>query len=162
MAVRQLRSIGVIGTPGCGKPTLCQNLGMPVLSLRDIAMENQCIGDVAADGAAPVDVERVAELWQLPEVLTLIDGHLAHHVPVDALVVVRCHPNELRKRLMQRGYSAEKVQANVEVEMMGGPWNELIGDSRSIFEGEGVREWIESGCPPHTTPDSAIDWLSQP
>ena len=94
--------------------------------------------------------------------LTLIDGHLAHHVPVDALVVVRCHPNELRKRLIQRGYSAEKVQANVEVEMMGGPWNELIGDSRSIFEGEGVREWIESGCPPHTTPDSAIDWLSQP
>jgi adenylate kinase len=95
-------------------------------------------------------------------VLTLIDGHLAHHVPVDALVIVRCHPDELRKRLMQRGYSAQKVQANVEVEMMGGPWNELIGDSRPIFEGEGVREWIESGCPPHTTPDSAIDWLSQP
>ena len=162
MAVRQLRSIGVIGTPGCGKTTLCQNLGMPVLSLRDIAKENQCLGDVEADGAAPVDVERLAELWQHPDVLTLIDGHLAHHVPVDALVVVRCHPNELRKRLMQRGYSAEKVQANVEVEMMGGPWNELIGDSRSSFEGEGVREWIESGCPPHTTPDSAIDWLSQP
>ena len=162
MAVRQLRSIGVIGTPGCGKTTLCQNLGMPVLSLRDIAKENQCLGDVEADGAASVDVERLAELWQHPEVLTLIDGHLAHHLPVDALVVVRCHPNDLRKRLMQRGYSAEKVQANVEVEMMGGPWNELIGDSRSIFEGEGVREWIESGCPPHTTPDSAIDWLSQP
>ena len=162
MAVRQLRSIGVIGTPGCGKTTLCQNLGMPVLSLRDIAKENQCLGDVEADGAAPVDVERLAELWQHPEVLTLIDGHLAHHVPVDALVVVRCHPNELRKRLIQRGYSAEKVQANDEVEMKGGPWNELIRDTRSIFEGEGVREWIESGCPPHTTPDSAIDWLSQP
>ena len=162
MAVRELRSIGVIGTPGCGKTTLCQNLGLPVLSLRDIAKQNQCLGDVEADGAAPMDVERLAELWQHPEVLTLIDGHLANHVPVDALVVVRCHPDELRKRLMQRGYSAEKVQANVEVEMMGGPWNELIGDSRPIFEGEGVREWIESGCPPYTTPDSAIDWLSQP
>lgn len=162
MAVRQLRSIGVIGTPGCGKTTLCQNLGIPVISLRDIAKEYQCLGDVEADGAAPMDVERLAKLWQHPEALTLIDGHLAHHVPVDALVVVRCHPDELRKRLMQRGYSVEKVRANVEVELMGGPWNELIGDSRPIFEGEGVREWIESGCPPHTTPDSAIDWLSQP
>ena len=46
--------------------------------------------------------------------------------------------------------------------MMGGPWNELIEDPRPIFEGEGVSEWIEAGCPPHTTPDSAIDWLSQP
>ena len=62
MAVRQLRSIGVIGTPGCGKTTLCQNLGLPVLSLRDIAKENQCLGDVEADGAAPVDVERISRI----------------------------------------------------------------------------------------------------
>jgi adenylate kinase len=109
-----------------------------------------------------MDVEKLAELWQHPEELTLIDGHLAHHVPVDALVVVRCHPDELRKRLSQRGYSAGKIQANVEVEMLGGPWNELIGDSRPIFEGADVQGWIEDGCPHHTTPDSAIDWLSLP
>ena len=157
-----IRSIGVIGTPGCGKTTLCQSLGLPVLSLRDIAEKNHCLGKIEADGAAPMDVEKLAELWQHPDVLTLIDGHLAHHVPVDALIVVRCHPDELRNRLGQRGYSSEKIQANVEVEMLGGPWNDLIGDPRPIFEGEGVRDWIDNGCPPHTTPDSAIDWLSQP
>ncbi len=162
MAVGGIRSIGVIGTPGCGKTTLCQSLGLPVLSLRDIAEKNHCLGKIEADGAAPMDVEKLAELWQHPDVLTLIDGHLAHHVPVDALIVVRCHPDELRNRLGQRGYSSEKIQANVEVEMLGGPWNDLIGDSRPIFEGEGVRDWIDNGCPPHTTPDSAIDWLSQP
>ena len=162
MAVRPLRSIGVIGTPGCGKTTLCQNLNLPVLSLRDIAEENQCLDEIESDGAAQMDVELLAELWHRAEELTLIDGHLAHHVPVDALIVVRCHPDELRKRLSQRGYSAEKIQANVEVEMLGGPWNELIGDSRPIFEGADVQGWIEGGCPHHTSPDSAIDWLSLP
>ena len=88
MAVRPLRSIGVIGTPGCGKTTLCQNLGLPVLSLRDIAEQNACLGEIESDGAAQMDVEKLAKLWQHPEVLTLIDGHLAHHVPVDALIVV--------------------------------------------------------------------------
>ena len=163
MAVRPLRSIGVIGTPGCGKTTLCQNLGLPVLSLRDIAEQNACLGEIESDGAAQMDVEKLAKLWQHPEVLTLIDGHLAHHVPVDALIVVRCHPDELRNRLKERGYSAEKIQANVEVEMLGGPWNDLIGDLRPIFEGsDGVKAWIESGCPPKTTPDMALDWLASP
>jgi hypothetical protein len=93
--------------------------------------------------------------------LTLIDGHLAHHLPVDALIVVRCEPSELEKRLSARGYSAHKIQSNVEVEMLGGPWPELIGDKRPIKEGtDDVSGWINSGCPPLTTPEEAIDWLS--
>ena len=163
MAVLLLRSIGVIGTPGCGKTTLCKSLGLPIISLRDYAQKNGCLGEVGLDGAAEIDVERLADLWENPSELTLVDGHLAHHIPVDALIVVRCHPDELRKRLEARGYSQKKIQDNVEVEMLGGPWNELIGDPRPIFEGnEGVRDWIANGCPPNTTPDSAVDWLSSP
>ena len=162
MSVQSVLSIGVIGTPGCGKTTLCQELSLPTISVRDFAEKHGCLGEIESDGAAEIDVETLAKLWINPSELTLVDGHLAHHLPVDALVVVRCNPKELKKRLEARGYTERKVQDNIEVEMLGGPWNDLIGDSRPIFEGEDVLEWITSGCPNHTTPDMAIDWLSTP
>ena len=68
-------------------------------------------------------------------------------------------PHELGVRLAERGYSEEKIRANVEVEMLGGPWNVLLDDARPIFEGTDVEAWISSGCPHYTTPDMAIDWL---
>ncbi|MBT4981435.1 MAG: AAA family ATPase [Euryarchaeota archaeon] len=158
-----IRSIGIIGTPGCGKTTLCAQLELPVISLRDFALQHGCLGPIESDGAAPIDVEKLAKLWQQPSQLSLVDSHLAHHMPVDAIVVLRCHPDELKSRLELRNYSAEKVQANVEVEMLGGPWGELLDDIRPVFEGiDGVQEWIKAGCPQHTTPELAIDWLSQP
>ena len=56
----------------------------------------------------------------------------------------------------------EKIRANVEVEMLGGPWNDLLTDERPIYEGTDAHAWISAGCPHHTTPDMAIDWLSRP
>ena len=157
-----VRSIGVIGTPGCGKTTLCSELGLPVISMRDYAEENNCLGEIGKDGAAEIDVEKLSATWINPAKLTLLDGHLAHYIPVDALIVVRCDPNVLRVRLIDRGYSEEKIRANVEVEMLGGPWNDLLDDIRPIYEGTDVEAWISSGCPHHTTPDMAIDWLCEP
>lgn len=162
MEERTVRSIGVIGTPGCGKTTLCSKLGLPIISLKDYAKQNASLGEIGEDGAAEIDVEKLSTIWENPDDLTLIDGHLAHFIPVDALVVVRCEPNELRKRLEERGYLPEKIRANVEVEMLGGPWNDLLTDERPIYEGKDVKAWISAGCPHHTTPDMAIDWLSKP
>jgi adenylate kinase len=162
MEEQVVRSIGVIGTPGCGKTTLCSELGLPVISMRDYAEENNCLGEIGKDGAAEIDVEKLSATWINPAKLTLLDGHLAHYIPVDALIVVRCDPNVLRARLIDRGYSEEKIRANVEVEMLGGPWNDLLDDVRPIYEGTDVEAWISSGCPHHTTPDMAIDWLCEP
>ena len=170
MAVEStIRSIGVIGTPGCGKTTFCQQSNLPVIDLADYARKHNCLGEAGVDGAAEMDVEKLSKKWKNPDQLTLVDGHLAHHLPVDALLVLRCKPDDLAKRLESRGYSKKKIRANYEVELMGGPWFDgLVGDERPIFEIEsselGIKnavEWLNAGCPPHTTAGTALDWIAQ-
>ena len=160
---KSILSVGVIGTPGCGKTTFCNASGFKVIDLNNYAESLGCLENTDNFGVREMDVERMTELWQSPTQLTLYDGHLAHHLPVDAIIVLRCEPEELRLRLESRGYSESKVRENVEVEMLGGPWNDLVDDTRPIFEGaKGAIEWINNGCPIHTTPDLAVDWLSRP
>ena len=105
MAVEStIHSIGVIGAPGCGKTTFCQQSNLPVIHLADYAKEHDCLGEVGVDGAAEMDVEKLSKIWKNPDRLTLVDGHLAHYLPVDAILVLRCNPDELSKRLESRGY----------------------------------------------------------
>ena len=63
--------LSVSGTPGTGKTTLCKALaaaGWQVLPLADLAEEHGCMGPVdETDGAAPIDVHRLAEAWEAPE-----------------------------------------------------------------------------------------------
>ncbi len=156
-------SIGVIGTPGCGKTTLCEQLPFPVISLTHLAQQSDNLGKIEPDGSRAMDVEKMAAEFVQPSETTLYDGHLAHYMPVDALIILRCPPSQLQTRLELRGYNSEKVKANVEVEMLGGPWNDLIDDERPKFEGlDGVLDWIYANCPAQATPENAIDWLGQP
>ena len=46
------------------------------------------------------------------------------------------------------GAILKKIRQNVEVEMLGGPWVELLEDKRPIYEGaEGALEWIMAAFP---------------
>jgi broad-specificity NMP kinase len=66
-----------------------------------LAERHGCIGDVdPVDRARPVDLEALSasleEKWGAPpEKITVIDGHLSHHLPVDAVIVLRCSPEVL-------------------------------------------------------------------
>ncbi|HVL86896.1 MAG TPA: AAA family ATPase [Candidatus Thermoplasmatota archaeon] len=49
----------------------------------------------------------------------VVEGHLAHHlVPLDFVVVLRCAPSELRRRLAARGWPPEKAAENAEAEAL--------------------------------------------
>ena len=173
--------LAVSGTPGTGKTTLCEALGAAgwqVLSLADLAEEHGCMGPVdEADGAAPIDVHRLAEAWEAPEEgRWLVDGHLAHLLEVDGIVLLRCRPSVLNDRLSARGYGARKVKANVEWEMTAGHWAELMEFEIDLplleldtTEGgtvtvDQVRAWVEEGLPSGPLTEQAlgaIDWLGE-
>ena len=171
--------LALTGTPGTGKSTVAQMLsdgGCIVVSVESLAEQNSLLGEAApADGARVIDTDALhdalAPEWESPpEGTVVVDGHLSHHLPCDAVAVLRCSPEILDSRLTSRGYTAEKVQANCEWELLGGAWNEREGDtpwcefdtSHGSVDSvvDSLSNWIADGFKP-ASPGSLIDWVAR-
>jgi adenylate kinase len=174
--------LAVSGTPGTGKTTACEALtalGWEVLLLADLASEHGCLEEVDSnDGAAPIDIHRLAEAWEAPKNgRYLVDGHLAHFLEVDGVVLLRCRPSTLQERLLQRQYSEAKIRANVEWEMTSGHWAELLEFEIAVPVAEfdtasmatdalvkAIDAWANNGLPSadlNQQASEAIDWLGE-
>jgi len=179
IAVEDNLCIAVAGTPGTGKTTICESLGelYTVVSLQELAEQNGCLGPVdQIDGSAPLDIHKLSETWVPNDTETcFVDGHLSHLLDVDAIVLLRCNPEKIRERLEQRPYSPEKINANVEWEMLSGTWSELLEfeievpileldtTASSIEELlESIVRWMDEGTPSASLKDAAsnaMNWL---
>ena len=111
--------LALTGTPGTGKTTLAQMLERPRLQLSDYY--EACSDSRDEGGEWLVDLERLAQAVArdaVPE--AIIEGHLAHRLGLcETVVVLRCHPDELRERLGARGYAEAKLRENLEAEALG-------------------------------------------
>ncbi len=161
--------IAVTGTPGVGKTTFCSASKWSTSTVQYFAEKHNCIGSVDPDGAAPIDIEKLSRelVWPGTDYL-LVDGHLSHLLPVDAVILIRCHPSVLRSRLESREYSESKINENVECELIGLisaeclelPCLELdteIGIEAMI---EHTERWVTDGFKPRR-PNEGIDWIEQ-
>lgn len=132
---------GVTGTPGTGKKTLApfvaSLLEVPSYSLNDIALSAGL--PQAVTGSVDV-VELRARVRVRVKSPGLVYGHLLPYVfsgrEMAKVLVLRCEPKELKRRLVDRGYGAEKVRENVEAELIG----LLLSDSVKAFGAERVVE----------------------
>ena len=163
--------LAITGTPGTGKTALSTALEglFEVIELEKIAEDLGLLGEVD-DGSRPLDIEELIKRleWKEPHSPIIIEGHLSHLLPVDAIIVMRCHPEVVDARLSARSYSVQKIQDNVEVEMLGGPWFE-IPDEIPVLEldsgsypsselSEIVVEWLVNDMNPNR-PVEVMDWL---
>ena len=176
--VEGARRLALTGTPGTGKTTVAELLadaGLAVESVEQLAERHGFIGDVdPLDGARPVDLWALSasleEEWRTPpDTNTVIDGHLSHNLPVNAVVVLRCSPDVLESRLNARGYTEEKISENCDWELLGGAWNESRGDvpwiefDTSLDSAERIvaalGNWMADGFKT-TSHGSVIDWVA--
>ncbi|MFB6251903.1 MAG: adenylate kinase family protein [Halobellus sp.] len=121
-----MTQIALTGTPGTGKTTVAdlveQRLGLDVLHLNDAIREADLFAerDVERDSLV-VDLDAVGS-WvqeaQSDDGKSLIDSHLSHLLDVDNVVILRCHPEELKPRLRDRGESEASVAENAESEAL--------------------------------------------
>lgn len=116
--------VSITGTPGTGKSSagsVLASRGRRVIELGDLIREHHLYeGRDEERGSLEVDPDALAE--RLPSLLppgdVVLVGHLAHLVPTDLIVVLRCRPSVLVKRLEARGWPEAKVRENMEAEAL--------------------------------------------
>jgi adenylate kinase len=110
----------VTGTPGTGKTTASKLVesDLDVIHLNDLVRDEGLSTGTDEDRDSLVaDIDALAaRLSGRDDVL--VESHLAHHLEADRVVVLRCHPEELKRRLLERGDSERKAEENAEAEAL--------------------------------------------
>ena len=132
----------VSGTPGTGKTTISNNIQnyieAKVISLNELAISEKLVGkyDAKRETSVVNDKKLIRFLIKLieeyekevPEYL-IIESHFSDIVPeqfINFVIILRCDPDELHKRLKRRGYKREKIRENVQSEILGNCVNYFI------------------------------------
>ncbi|AUX08157.1 adenylate kinase [Halalkaliarchaeum desulfuricum] len=117
------RRIVVTGTPGTGKTSATEQ----VAEVGDLDIDVVHLNDlVKAEGLwTDRDEERdtlVVDLGAVRDRLGdwdgIVESHVAHHLEADRVVVLRCRPDVLEERLLNRGESPGKARENRESEAL--------------------------------------------
>lgn len=118
-----MRVLALTGVPGTGKSTVAALLSKRH-AIVDAGALAERVGAVverdAARDSTIVDEEVLREKARgaLSGERVVVEGLLAHFCEPDVVVVLRCHPRELRKRLAKRRWSSAKVDENVLAEAL--------------------------------------------
>ncbi len=142
--------IALTGTPGTGKTTVCGIIKehsqyrkqYNIVDLNKLVLDEKIYTgkDEARDTyIADMDMleKRVQEIIsEVPKSMDVImEGHLSHLLPADAIIVLRAHPVALRKRLGKRiEYSFKKVKENANAEALDVILVESTERNENVFE----------------------------
>ncbi len=132
--------VSITGTPGTGKSSvgvILERRGRAIAELGDLIKEHGLYdGRDEERGSLEVDTEVLSA--RLPELLPkgdlLLLGHLSHLVANDLVIVLRCRPSVLEKRLLSRGWPPAKVRENVQAEALDVILVEAVESGRETVE----------------------------
>jgi len=130
--------ISVTGTPGTGKTKMARKLAKllkaKLVSQNDIIKKMKTAVDKQRKTKIVDERKiRVAAENMLSET-TIIEGHLSHYSKPDIVIVLRCRPDILEKRLKARRYSKSKVIENVQSEILDSATIESMDECKSVWE----------------------------
>jgi len=136
---KETARIAVTGTPGVGKTTvarrLAEELGAEYFDVTEAVCEGASSGYDDGRGVPVADIEALRDaVPDEGDEGVIMDGHLTHQLEPDAVVVLRCCPEVLRERLVERGWDDEKVRENVESETLDVVLAEAVGTDAPVYE----------------------------
>ncbi len=113
--------IAISGTPGTGKTSITELLknNYKIVHLNDLAKEKGCLkGYDRKRKVRIVDYKCLDN--KIDDVSDIvIESHYAHLMRFDILIILRTKPDVLRKRLLEKGFSKQKINENLEAEALG-------------------------------------------
>ena len=118
--------IALTGTPGIGKTSVSAVLrqkGFEVVDINNVAVENNFFVGVDKERDSKIaDVDKIDDYIKKhysKEDMVFFDSHLSHLLKsVERVIVFRCHPDNLAKRLSSKRWKKEKIKENIEAEML--------------------------------------------
>lgn len=129
------------GTPGVGKTTISNGLrakGYEVIDLHQYITDNGLLGSFDKKmNTFNVDTDKLSKSFEhlkAKNSIVIIDGHLAHFVNCDTIIVIRCNPAVIYERLKKRGYDRDKILENVQAEVLDVILCESVDTGLPIFE----------------------------
>jgi len=128
--------VAITGTPGTGKSSVAAVLSSRGYHVVDLDAEAEKLGLIETDASGDrlVDVDALGRALRVPTKIAFFTAYYAHRMPVNATIVLRCHPRALRERLEARDWPAEKVQENVEAEAIDIVLQEAVEEGSPVFE----------------------------
>ncbi len=141
--------IALTGTPGTGKTTVCEIIRehskyrkqYSIIDLNKIVLDEKLYtGKDEARDTYNADMDKLHErtkqiISELPQSSDVImEGHLSHFLPADAIIVLRAHPVALRKRLGKKKYSFSKIEENADAEALDVVLVEASERNSMVFE----------------------------
>ncbi|HDS45154.1 MAG TPA: hypothetical protein ENN68_03520 [Methanomicrobia archaeon] len=132
--------IGITGTPGTGKTSVCRSGGVACLDLNSVVeAEGFYTGVDPERGSLIANLDRLSDYVRQKEAaagenVLVIEGHLAHLLGPAVAIVLRAHPAALAARLERKGFSARKIQENLEAEVLDLILTEAVELCQTVYE----------------------------
>lgn len=129
----------VTGTPGTGKTTATErvaaDLDLDVVHLNRL-VKDEGLWTERDDERDTLVVDLDAARDELGDWDGIVESHLAHHFEADRVVVLRCRPDILEQRLLDRGEAEAKARENRESEAL----DVILGEAVEFHGEESVYE----------------------
>ena len=115
--------IAITGTPGTGKSAtakrLARLLNFNCVGLNKLIKQKKLYSSFDKKRKSyVVDVKKFNKLKIKDD--SIVDSHLSHFLKsVNVIFVLRCAPSALEKRLAKKKWNKDKIQENVEAELIG-------------------------------------------
>jgi len=141
--------IAITGTPCTGKTEiskkLAERLGLKLISVNDLAKKlNAYLGEDRKRNAKILDMKKINDFMGLVEKNVIIEGHTAHEIACDVVIVLRRNPEVLEKRLKKRyPDDPEKVKENVDAEILGVVTSDAVEFNERIYEVDTSEKTVE-------------------
>jgi len=135
----------ITGSPGTGKSSVAdmlrRKLKIRVIHINDYAKKNDLVIGKQNDSLV-VNMNLLKKM--LNKERGIIEGHLACEFKLSSafVIVLRCNPKVLRKRLKSRGYSKKKIKDNLEAEALDYCTQHAEEHYKKVFEVDTTKRTI--------------------
>ncbi len=137
---RLLMKIAITGVPTVGKTTvakrLSRRLGYKLVSINDLAEKLKAyVGYDKKRESKILDMDKLRQEIKKMKGNMILDGHTSHEFDVNLVIVLRCNPTVLQKRL-EKKYPKNpfKVQENVDAELLGVITSDALKYNERVYE----------------------------